>query len=70
MLKMFYHNKIDVSEGIDINKSNKSSKECIMCIKSKERMYFKDIGYRYCNTECKRRDYRCVIWNLTKNGCS
>ena len=47
MLRMFYHNKIDVSEGIDINKSNKSSKECIMCIKSKERMYFKDIGYKY-----------------------
>ena len=47
MLRMFYHNKIDVSEGIDISKSNKSSKECIMCIKSKERMYFKDIGYKY-----------------------
>ena len=27
---MFYYNKIDVLEGIDINKSNKS-KECMIC---------------------------------------
>ena len=27
---MLYYNKINVSEGIDINKSNES-KECIIC---------------------------------------
>ena len=29
-LKMLYYDKIDVSEGIDVNKTNKS-KKCIIC---------------------------------------
>ena len=36
---MIQHKIIDISEGIDINKSNKS-KECIIC----HYWYFKDIG--------------------------
>ena len=44
---MLYYNKIDVSEGIDFNKS----KECMIC----HYWYFKDIGYKFepyvCN-EC------------------
>ena len=39
---MFYYNKINVSEGTGINKSNKS-KECIIC----HYWYFKDIGHKY-----------------------
>ena len=40
--KMLYYNKIDVSERIDINKSNKS-KGCMIC----HYWYFKDIGYKF-----------------------
>ena len=39
---MLQYERIDVSEGIDLNKSDKS-KECIIC----HYWYFKDIGYRY-----------------------
>ena len=74
---------IDVSEGIDINKSNKS-KECMIC----HYWYFKDIGYElepYVCNKCydmsmmayeleniatlnvKGVDYRCVLWSLTKH---
>ena len=76
-VKMLHYNKIDVSEGIDINKLNKS-KECMIC----HYWYFKDIGYKYkpcvCNgcrdismmayeleniaiLNVKSVDYRCVI---------
>ena len=75
-VKMLYYNKIDVSEGIYINKSNKS-KACMIC----HYWYFKDIGYEFqpyvCNgchdismMDCelenitilnvKDVDYRCV----------
>ena len=39
---MLYCNKIDVSEGININKSNKS-KESLIC----HCWHFKDIGYKF-----------------------
>ena len=39
---MLQYKRIDFSEWIDINKSNKS-KECIIC----HYWYFKDIGYRF-----------------------
>ena len=69
-LKMLQYERIDISEGININKSDKS-KECMIC----HYWYFKDIGYKfepyvcnkchdismmayelkkYCHTECKR----------------
>ena len=80
--KMLYYNKVDVSEGIDINKSNKS-KECMIC----HYWNFKDIHYKFepyvCNkchdvsisfelkniaiVNVKGVDDRCVLWNMTRN---
>ena len=45
---MLEYNKIDISEGIDINKTNawrvkRVSKECDIC----HYWYFKDIGFKY-----------------------
>ena len=80
---MLQYERIDVSEGIDINKSNKS-KECIIC----HYWYFKDIGYKsepyVCNgchdllmvvcdlkdfmiLNIKGVDYRCYVFNMSKN---
>ena len=42
VIKMLRYGKIDVLQGIDINKSNKS-KECIICYF----WYFKEIGYKF-----------------------
>ena len=39
---MLEYDRIDVSEGIDINKTN-PSKECKSC----HYWYFKDIGFKY-----------------------
>ena len=39
---MLQYERIDVSEGIDLNKSDKS-KECMIC----HYWYFRDIGYNY-----------------------
>ena len=39
---MLEYDRIDISEGIDINKTNKS-KECKLC----HCWYFKDIGFKY-----------------------
>ena len=79
---MLQYEKIDVSEGIDINKSNKS-RECMTC----HLWYFKHIGYKFelhvCNKchhismvayelesiamlSVKGVDYRCILWNMTK----
>ena len=41
-LYMIEYNKIDISEGIDVNKTN-SSKECEIC----HYLDFKDIGFKY-----------------------
>ena len=80
---MLYYNKINVSEGIDINKSNES-KECMIC----HYWYFLNLNYTYepevCNgchdismmayeleniaiLNVKGANYRCVIWIMTKN---
>ena len=57
---MLQYERIDISEGIDINKSDKS-KECMIC----HYWYFKDIGYEYephvCN-ECY--DLVMVVYDL------
>ena len=42
MYKMLENDKIDVSEGIHVNKTS-ASKECDIC----HYWYFKDIGFRY-----------------------
>ena len=39
---MLEYERIDISEGIDINKTN-LSKECDIC----HYWYFKDIGFKY-----------------------
>ena len=76
-MKMLRFEKISISAGIDINKSNKS-KECIIC----HYWYFKGVGYKFepyvCNKchdmsmmayeleniailNVKSVDYRCVL---------
>ena len=47
--KMLYQNKVNVSEGIDINKSNKS-KECVIC----HYQYFLDLIDTYEPEVCNR----------------
>ena len=80
---MLQYERIDVSEGIDLNESGKS-KEYIIC----HYWYFKDIGYKYkphvCNgchdllmmvynlnnfmiLNIKGIDYRCYVFNMSKN---
>ena len=80
---MLQYERNDVSEGIDLNKSDKS-KECMIC----RYWYFKDIGYKHQTYVCnkchdlsmvvydlkdfmilniKGVDYRCYIFNMSKN---
>ena len=80
---MLQYERIDVSEGIDLNKSDKS-KECMIC----HYWYFKDIDYKYeslVSNAChdlsmvfydlnnfmilsmKGVDYRCFVFNMSKN---
>ena len=80
---MLDHNRIDILEGIDVNKTN-ASKECDIC----HYWYFKDIGFKYekylCNgchdlmqkamifinvaTVCvKGNAYRIYFWHMSKN---
>ena len=44
---MLEYDRIDISKGIDINKTN-LSKECDIC----HYWYFKDIGFKYENYLC------------------
>ena len=46
---MLEYNRIDISEGIDVNKTN-LSKECDIC----HYWYFKDIGFEYEPNLCNR----------------
>ena len=80
---MLQYERIDVSEGIDLNKSDKS-KECMIC----HYWYFKYICYKYepyvCNGchdlsmvvydlndfmifSIKGIDYRCYVFNMNKS---
>ena len=57
---MLQYQRIDVSEGIDLNKPNKS-KECIIC----HYWYFKDIGYKYQSHVCNGcHDLSMVVYDL------
>ena len=79
---MLQYERIDISKGIDINKTNKSV-ECMSC----HYWYFKDIGFKYqpyvCNgcydfsmiiqnlddfliSKVKGVDYRCCIVGINK----
>ena len=80
---MLQYDRIDVSEGIDINKTSES-KECMLC----HYWYFKDIGYNFqpylCNVchalsvmayefkyiailNVKGVDYRCILWGISRD---
>ena len=80
---MLQYERIDISEGIDLNQSDKL-KECMIC----RYWYFKDIGYKYeplvyngCHDllmivydlkdfmilNIKGVDYRCYIFNMSQN---
>ena len=80
---MLQYKRINVSEGIDINKSNKLKGSTIFCY-----WYFKNVGYKFkpyaCNgchdismmvhelesiviLNVKDVDCRCVSQNITKN---
>ena len=55
--KLLQYERIDVSEGIDPNKSDKS-KECMIC----HYRYFKDIGFKYQPYVCNKcHDFLMVI---------
>ena len=79
---MLQYERIDISEGIDLDKTNKSV-ECMIC----HYWYFKDIGFKYqpyvCNgcldlsmivqklndfviLRVKDVDYRCFVVNMSK----
>ena len=80
---MLQYGRIDISEGIDVNKIN-ASKECDIC----HYWYFKDIGFKYepylCNgchnlmqramnindvaiVSVKGSDYRTHFWYISKD---
>ena len=80
---MLQLDRIDVSEGIDINKISKS-KEYMLC----HYCYFKDVGYKfqpYLRNGChavsmmayklkniailnpKGADYRCILWGISRD---
>ena len=81
ILEMLYYDRIDVSEGIDVNKRSKS-KECDICHYS----YFLNKGFKFqpyiCNrchdlvmmsmnlsdiaiSSIKGSDYRCIISRIS-----
>ena len=81
---MLEYDRIDISEGIDVNKTN-ASKECDICYY----WYFKDIGFKYepylCNgchdlvqkamnfndvavVSVKGSNYRILFWYMSKDG--
>ena len=57
---MLQYKRIDASEGIDINKSNKS-KECMLC----HFWYFKDTGFKFQPYVCTRcYDLSMMVYDL------
>ena len=80
---MLQYEKIDVSEGIDVNKTS-ASKECELCYY----WFFKDIGFKFeehvCNKchdllimayslkniailNAKGATFRCILMGISKN---
>ena len=80
---MLQYQKIDVSEGIDVNKTS-ASKECELCYY----WFFKDIGFKFeehvCNKchdlltiayslkdiailNAKGATFRCILMGISKN---
>ena len=80
---MLRYQKIDVSEGIDVNKTS-ASKECEFC----HYWFFKDVGFKFeehvCNgchdlltmaysvenmaiLRAKEATFRCILWCISRN---
>ena len=80
---MLQHEKIDVLEGIDVNKTN-ASERCMLC----HYWYFKNVGFKFephVSNKChdlsmtayelkiiailnvKRVDVRCILWGISKD---
>ena len=80
---MIRYQKIDISEGIDVNKTS-ASKECELC----HYWFFKDIGFKFeehvCNKchnlliiayslkdiailNAKGNTFRCILMGISKN---
>ena len=80
---MLRYQKIDVSEGIDVNKTS-ASKECELC----HYWFFKDVGFKFEEHVCNRchdllmmayslkniailsakgATFRCVLMGISKN---
>ena len=80
---MLQYDRIDVSEGIDINKTSEL-KECMLC----DYCYFRDISLKFqpylCNgchavsmmayqlkniamLNAKSVDYRCILWGISRD---
>ena len=80
---MLQYKKIDVSEGIDVNKTS-LSKECMLCYY----WYFKDVGFKFDEHICKGchdlltmaygleniailsakgATFRCILWGISRN---
>ena len=81
--KMLQYKKIDVSEGIDVNKT-RLSKECMLC----HYWFFKDVWFKFeehvCNgchdlltmahgleniaiLSAKGATFRCNLWGISRN---
>ena len=73
---MLQYEKIDVSEGIDVNKTS-ASKECELC----HYWFFKNVGFKFeeyvCNKchglltmailSAKGATFRCLLMGISKN---
>ena len=80
---MLQYERIDVSEGIDVNKTS-ASKECGLC----HYWFFKDLGFKFeehvCNgchdlwtipyslekiviLNAKGATFRCILWGISRN---
>ena len=58
---MTYFDRIDVSEGNDINKTS-ASKECDVC----HHWYFLNFGFKFQTNVCSRcLDFLIMSWNLS-----
>ena len=62
---MLQYDIIDVSEGIDINKTSKS-KECMLC----HYWYFKDLGYKFQPYLCNGSHAISMMAYELKNYCA
>ena len=80
---MLQYEKVDVSEGIDTNKTS-ALKECMLC----HYWYFRDVGFKFDLHACNRChdvlmtayelksiavlnvkgvDFRCILWGISRD---